>query len=158
MKNIMQTGHKPIIFTEEGFQKILVQKEELLKKRVEVLERLVYARSQGDLSENGAYHSAKAELTSVDRQLRQIKIFERFGQIISQNDKDRVDVGSTVAVKDGETITEYKIVGDFESDPINKKISANSPVGAALMGKKVGEECEVVLPERKIILKIVEIK
>jgi transcription elongation factor GreA len=154
----MQTGHKPIIFTEEGFGKILKQKLELEKKRTEVLVRLAYARSQGDLSENGAYHSAKAELTSVDRQLRQIKIFERFGKIISGNDKNTVDIGSTVVVKDGEIITEYKIVGDFESDPVNKKISANSPIGAALMGKKVGEECEVILPEKKIILKIVEIK
>lgn len=116
------------------------------------------ARGMGDLSENSAYHGAKLEIGNIDRQLRQIKIFLLFGKIISHNNKNQVGIGSIVIVDEGKKNTEFKIVGDFESDPINKKISANSPIGSALMRKKVNEECEAILPDKKILLKIVEIK
>jgi len=158
IRNNLFKNHRPILFTQEGFQKILNQKEELEKKRVEVLERLVRAREMGDLSENSAYHGAKLEMGSIDRQLRQIKIFLLFGKIISNINNSQVGIGSAVLVNDGTKNTELKIVGDYESDPINKKISANSPIGSALMGKKVNQECDVTLPDKKIKLKIVEIK
>lgn len=157
MKHAKVPYIKPIIFTSEGFAKIKKQKTELEAKRVEVLERLVRAREMGDLSENSAYHGAKLEIGSIDRRLRQIKIQLKFGKVSQKGNSGEVGIGSKVIISDGGQKINLEIVGDYEADPAKGKISRQSPIGSAVFGKMVGDEIKVLLPDKVLKYKILEI-
>lgn len=145
-------------FTKEGFEKLKVEHQKLLEKRPQVLTRLVAAREQGDLSENAGYHASKDELAQLDRRVRELKYLMRYGQIISAQLSGMVTVGNTVKVSKANETFEYKIVGLLEADPSQGRLSEASPIGNALIGKKVGDEVEIVIPDGKITYKIIEIK
>lgn len=136
----MKFNKPPIIpFTKKGYEKIQKDFQTLSQKRKEVLIRLQAAREMGDLSENGAYQSARFELGSIDRQLRQLKYQLKYGEITETKNSGVVDFGSIVTLDDGIEKTTYTIVGTFESDPSLYTLSGNSPVGKAIMGKRVGD-------------------
>lgn len=138
---------KPFIFfTKVGFEKVQKDIEMLSLKRKDVLVRLQTAREMGDLSENGAYHGAKFELGSIDRQLRQLKYQAKYGVIKESSQSGIIDFGCTVVLDDGTEKQTYTIVSTFESDPMQQKLSGNSPVGKALMGKKSGDVVLVQTP------------
>lgn len=151
---------KPIdvSFTKEGFAKIKQELQNLIDKRPQVLARLVAAREQGDLSENAGYHASKEELGTIDRRIRELKLLIRFGQVVVVKSSDSISIGSIVTVKSPAADFEYEIVGKLEADPTHGKLSEVSPIGAALLGKKVGDKVQVETPNGKIDLQVLNIR
>jgi len=146
--------------TPEGFEKI---KDELnhLKtdKRKEISVRIQEAKEQGDLSENAEYTEAKNEQAFVEGKINELTDIEKNAKIIEQtNNTNIVEVGCKVKIEnpDGQS-QEYTIVGSKEADPSEGKISNESPIGRAFIGKKKGEEAVIVLPKGSQTVKIVEI-
>ena len=141
-----------ILLTREGYEKIVAEHEELVSvKRMEVAERIKEAISYGDISENSEYDSAKNEQAELEERINKLENMIRKGKIIDGNSipTDAIALGHKVKIKDlasGEEI-EYSIVGSTEADPFEGKISNESLVGNALLGKKVKEEVEIVVPD-----------
>lgn len=128
----------------------MVRREELLAKREIVLVSLQRAREMGDLSENGAYTSAKFELGNVDRELRKLEFNLKYGEVIEANQSGVVGFGSRVTVELAGKQYSYLLVSSEESDPKEMKLSIDSPVGKALLGHKAGDKVSVVMPGRMI--------
>lgn len=153
---------KEIILTQEGYDK-LEEELELLKttKRKEVAERLKVAISFGDLSENAEYDEAKKEQAALEERIMKLENMVRIAVIIDEEnvDLDIVTIGSIVKIydKDFDEEVEYTIVGSAEADPYNFKISNESPVGKALLGRQKGEEVNVTVPDGITKLKILDI-
>lgn len=158
-----ENNSKEILLTQEGFDK-LEEELELLKttKRKEVAERLKVAISFGDLSENAEYDEAKKEQAALEERIMKLENMIRVAVIIDESsvDLDTITIGSIVKIYDEEfeEEIEYTIVGSAEADPYAGKISNESPIGRALLGKKSGEEIEVNVPDGIIKLKILDIK
>ena len=148
-----------ILLTQEGYDKIVAEHENLVAvRRKEVADRLKEAISYGDISENAEYDSAKDEQAEVEERILKLEAMIRQAKIIDELEmpKDRVSVGLKVEVEDmdfGE-VAEYVIVGATEADPFEGRISNESLVGQNLLGKKVGEIVEIIVPERTLHLKI----
>jgi transcription elongation factor GreA len=147
---------KRIPVTKEGFQKLQKELETLQKERPAAVKTLAEARSMGDLSENGLYTAAKARLRSIDSQIFRTEIQIKLADVIEGSDGE-VSIGSKVTVSNANIETIFHIVGDYEADPLQKKISQNSPLGRALMGKKVGETAVFEAPKGTISYKILAI-
>lgn len=133
-----------IQFTPEGYAKLPVRQLELQAKRERVLIELQRAREQGDLSENGAYKAARFELGDTDRAIRQLQHQIKYGKAVEPPTDGSIGVGSTVKLRrdDGKEYT-YTIVGTYEADPMNGKISIESPLGKVLLGRMIGDEVVV---------------
>jgi len=149
--------------TKEGYDKLISEQEDLINnKRKEIAERLKDAKDNaGDLSENTEYEYAKNEQAFIEGRIEQINEILNNHVIINGNDKKGiVDIGSTVELKDLENNKKrkYLLVSSVESDPENHKISDESPMGRAILGKKSGDEIEVKTPQSKLKLKIVKVK
>jgi len=146
--------------TKDGFEKLKNELEELTKKkRPYAVERLHKARAMGDVSENSEYTAAKEELAFVEGRILEIEEILKSVQVVeNHNGNHTVEVGTSVTVEVDGKKELYQIVGEFEADPMEKKLSHTSPIGKALVGKKVGEWVEVDVPAGKIKYKIVEIK
>jgi len=153
---------KKFLMTYEGVKK-LEQELEYLKtvKRKEITEKIKIALGYGDLSENSEYDEAKNEQAFTEGRIIQLENMLKNAQVVDESElpNDMVSLGKTVKVKDYEfdEEVEYTIVGSAEADPMSYKISNESPVGAALMGKKIGEEVEVIVPGGTNKFKILEI-
>jgi transcription elongation factor GreA len=146
-----------IVFTAEGLEKFKQERDELLAKRPVAVTTLQKAREMGDLSENGAYKAARFELNSLDSRLRHLERVIANAKVVENTHTGVVGVGSIVTVSDGKTSTTYTIVGGYETNLLEKKISINSPIGKALLGKKVGETADVTVPAGVISYTISEI-
>jgi transcription elongation factor GreA len=154
-------SQKKTQITEDGLAKLKAELEELKNiRRPKVVDTLQKARSMGDLSENSAYHAAREELSLVEGRLQEIEQILRSLEVVPKNeDSDSISLGSTVTVKINDQKTDiYQIVGEYEADPIQKKISSTSPLGQALMGKKVNETAKIEAPAGKILYQIINIK
>ncbi len=151
-------ANKPMVLTAEGLKKMTDELDYLKNtKRVEVKEQIAIARSFGDLSENSEYDEAKNEQAKVESRISDLKNVV----VISDDELSSgiINVGMNVKVYDeqfDEEVT-YSIVGSNEVDPFNNLISDQSPIGNALIGKKVGDEAEVEAPSGIIKLKILEV-
>lgn len=141
-----------------GYAKLKVEYEELAKGRPEAVVKLTTMREMGDLSENAGYHAAKERLNFIDRRMRELKILLRFSEVIEATDSDSVGFGSTVVLDDGENRREFTIVGGLEADPIKGMLSPSSPIGAAIMNKKVGDSIKIEVPDGQVTYKIIEIR
>lgn len=148
----------PVPFTKEGYEKLKERQAELLAKREVVLVSLQRAREMGDLSENGAYTSAKFELGNTDRELRRLAFMIKYGVITEVSGTDKVGFGNKITVELGGKEYTYMLVGTQEADPMKGTISLESPIGMALLGKKVGDKVLVQMPERQIEYLVKEIK
>ncbi len=147
-----------IPFTPAAYQKLQDDFQKLTNERGEVMKRLQTAREMGDLSENGAYKYAKIELGTIHRELGRLRHLLKNGQVIQRKTSyDEVDFGCTVTITNGQKEQSYIVVSIHESDPLHGKLSTDSPIGAALMGKKVGEEIVVKVPAGEVRYKIVRI-
>ncbi len=135
-----------IPFTKEGYEKMLAEREELLKSRPEAVEHLRKAREMGDLSENGYYHASRARLSSLDARLRQLERLRRYGVIVETRQSNTVELGSTVVLKSDTNEMTLTIVGGYESNPREKTISFKSPIGSALLHKREGQIITVQAP------------
>lgn len=133
-----------IVFTKSGYSSLQPRLDELFKKRERVLIELQRAREQGDLSENGAYKAARFELGDTDRAIRTLQHQIKYGMAVEPPKDGTIGVGSKVRLvrSDGKEFN-YMIVGTYEADPMNGKISIESPMGKALVGKKVNMSLEV---------------
>lgn len=156
-------AEQKIILTEEGLKKLEERHEYLVSvKRREVAERLKEAIALGDLSENSEYDDAKNEQSAVETEILDLLAKIRNAEIIKKDDskKNIVHMGDTVVIKDMEfgDELEYTLVGSTEADPTEMKISNESPVGAAILGQKVGKTVEVSAPAGLLKYKIVKIK
>ena len=142
-------AEKQTILTEEGLRK-LEEELEFLKteRRSQVAERIKQAIDFGDISENSEYEDAKNEQAFIEGKIADLEKKLRNVEIIKKGDADVVTVGSTVVLKDLEMddVAEYTIVGSTEADPMEFRISNESPVGAAILGQRVGEIVEVHVP------------
>ncbi|WP_295747387.1 transcription elongation factor GreA [uncultured Limosilactobacillus sp.] len=154
---------KSFPMTAEGKQKLEQELEDLqLKRRPEVIKRIKIARSYGDLSENSEYESAKDEQAFVEGRISQIQNMLQYAVIIDNEDvdKDEVTMGRTITFQElpDEDPETYQIVGESESDPLNGKISNDSPMAKGLIGHKVGEEVEIDIPSGKMKVKILKVE
>ncbi|GAB6928054.1 transcription elongation factor GreA [Paenibacillus sp. JCM 10914] len=153
---------KEVILTQDGLKKLEDELENLKSvKRREVAERIKVAIGYGDISENSEYEDAKNEQAFIEGRIITLEKMLRNARIINNDDinTDVVGVGNTVIVEDLEfgDKMEYTIVGTAESDPLNNKISNESPVGKAIIGKQKGSVVDVNVPAGVIKYKIVDI-
>ena len=149
---------KKILLTSEGLREKELEKVELKKQRESAVKELVTARNMGDLSENGAYKAARFRLSGIDRRLRYIEGVLRRVQVTEKRTDGRVGIGSSVFVNDGSKDLELTIVDSHESDFMRGKISLYSPIGKALMGRRMGEKIEMILPIGKVYYTIIQVK
>jgi transcription elongation factor GreA len=148
-----------IQLTKDGLAALQKELDGLVNtKRPKIVERLANARSQGDLMENSDYQNAKDELEFMDGRIDELEDVLKTAIVVNGKNGDGVSLGTKVTLKvDGSRII-YEIVGDWEADPENKKISHTSPLGRALVGKKIGEKVEVDAPAGKITYEILLIE
>jgi transcription elongation factor GreA len=149
--------------TAEGKVKLEAELENLkMVKRPEVIDRIKIARSFGDLSENSEYESAKDEQSSLESRIVQVEEMLRFADVIdaAQVDADEIIVGRSVTFKDDEDGEEetYQIVGAAESNPLEGKISNESPIAQALAGNHVGDHVKIQTPGGEMSVTITEVK
>lgn len=155
--------HKEIIVTKEGYDKLADELADLVtRRRKEVAERIRESIAFGDLSENSEYDDAKNEQAFVEGRINEINEILSKAKVVNAGNGRRktVDVGCRVVLRDLETgeDCEYRIVGSVEADPGDHKISNESPVGEAIMGKKTGQTVEVQVPRGTLQYQIVSIK
>lgn len=151
-----------ILLTKEGYDKIVAEHDELVAvRRKEVADRLKEALSYGDISENAEYDAAKNEQAELEERIQKLENMIRKAKIIDEAEAsgDKVSVGIKVKVKNMATGDEadFVIVGSTEADPFEGKISNESLVGAALLGKAVGETVEIMVPDGIVNYQIVAI-
>ena len=146
--------------TPEGETKLKAELEELKgPKRDELAARLRSAIQMGDLSENADYHKAKEDQGFLEGRIQEIEAILRHAVIIEKTTGDTVSIGSRVTIQEEDFDPEtYHIVGPTEADPRHGRISHESPIGIALMNKKVGQIAEAETPGGKIKFKIVKIE
>jgi transcription elongation factor GreA len=153
---------KQIVLTYEGLEKLENELENLKTvKRKEIAEKIKQALSFGDLSENSEYDEAKNEQAMVESRIMQLEIMLKNAKVIDDDDlkTDTVSLGAKVRIYDKEfdEEIEYLIVGSTEADPAENKISDESPLGKALLGRKIGEDVVVEAPAGNIMIKILGI-
>jgi transcription elongation factor GreA len=125
--------------TEEGKRELEAELEELKGRRGDIAEKIANARDFGDLSENAEYDSAREEQGLVESRVAEIEDILLNAELIKSGSKSKVGLGSKVELKTNGKTVSYYVVGPVEADPLEGKISNESPIGAALMDKKVGD-------------------
>jgi len=158
----MSDQSQTIAMTQAGYDTLVVESQELTEVKLPAaIKRLALARSHGDLSENSEYHAAKEDLAFLEGRKDELEVLLQRAEIIQASDNIAgvVGLGSQVVVEvDGKGKHHtFHIVGEWEADPSQKKISAKSPLGVALLGKKAGEEIEVEVPAGKVVYSIREV-
>ncbi len=153
---------KQTIITDEGLRRLEEELEELKTvKRKEIAEKIKVALSFGDLSENSEYDEAKNEqaiiegrIAEIENQLKNVRVLDE-----SELNTEVVHIGSRIRIREVGTTEEesYKIVGSTEADPVNGRISDESPVGKAMLGHSVGDEVEVLIPSGTVSYQLIEI-
>ena len=154
---------KDVILTPEGYKQLKSELDRLrTEKRREIAERIAAAREFGEIAENAEYDDAKNEQMLLEHRIATLEERLRDARVIDKKDiaKDVVSVGSHVKLRDvdAKKTFEYYIVGSAEANPAENKLSNESPVGKAIIGKKKGETVEVTAPRGKMKFKILEIK
>jgi len=151
---------KEILLTSEGFLELENELNQLKTvDRPAIIEAIKEARSQGDLSENADYAAARDKQAEVESRINNLEYMLENAKIIEKKKSSTINMGSTVTISYIEDNEEevYKIVGSMEADPFNNKISNESPIGNAIMGKKVGDTISVESPTGNYEIKIVKI-
>ncbi len=149
-----------VYLTDEGFLELEEELQELKNvKRPEVIKALKEARALGDLSENADYDAARAEQAQVEGRIQELEKIIENAHIIEKGSTDKVSLGTTVKIKyiEDDEIDEYRIVGSNEADPLNNKISNESPIAKAIMNAKVGDIKKVESPNGEYEVEVVEI-
>ncbi len=150
---------KTFQFTPDGFKKLQEEYKDLIdNQRAKVVTRLSKARAMGDLSENSEYSAAKEEIAFVEGRIKEIEELMKNAEVVDTGSSDSIEIGTEVVVEKNGTEERFSIVGEFEADPISKKLSATSPIGKALLGKKTGDIVSVEVPVGTLKYKIKDIK
>lgn len=162
MKGRLTMIEKDVILTQDGMERLEQELEELRSvKRTEVADRIKEAIAFGDISENSEYDDAKNEQAFIEGRIMTLEKMLRNAKVIDDNVRVEgvVSIGSTIKVKDlefDETLI-YKLVGTVEADPMNNKISNESPVGSNIIGHKAGDIVEVTVPVGVLKYEILEV-
>lgn len=145
--------------TKEGRDEIALELKTLKEEKLpQAIERVARARDFGDLTENAEYHSAREDLSFIEGKIEELEALLAHTKLIAEQPKtDVVKLGSTVTVNGNGQSHIFSVVGEWEADPVNKKISHKSPLGQALVGKKVHDKVEIDAPAGKILYTIVKI-
>ena len=153
---------KKVYLTEQGYENLKKELDDLINvKRPANINAIKEARALGDLSENADYDAARAEQAEIEGRIKQVEVMLENAEIIKEASKDKVGIGSTVAIEyldDEDEEDEYTIVGSQEADPLAFKISNESPIAKALISKKVGDIVTVESPNGSYQVKITSIK
>lgn len=153
---------KKVFVTKEGLEELKKEHDELKNvKRLAVLDRVSQARAMGDLSENSEYSAAREELSLIDGRIEELADIIKNVSIIDEKNGHggkTVRLGSEVTVAIGSKKELFTLVGEWEADPKEKKISHESPLGKALIGKAIGQKVEVEAPAGKVLYTIVAVK
>ena len=150
---------KTFDLTQEGLDQVKAELDKLrLEDRPRIIQAIKDARAQGDLSENAEYDAARDEQAKTEERIKELEYIVENANVVKAS-KSKVGIGSVVTVLyvDDDEEDEYKMVGETEVDIDNNKISANSPIGKAIFGKKAGEVVSVEAPNGSYELKIVSI-
>jgi transcription elongation factor GreA len=152
-------AEKKITLTREGRDKLQAELDELRGyKRPAVIERIKRAKDFGDLSENAEYEDARNEQSFIEGRIQEIEYMLKYAHIVESKGSSEVNLGSRVKLEmDGDRL-EYELVGSSEANPSVGKISGESPIGMAIIGKKKGDKISVLTPGGKIAIKVLEIK
>jgi transcription elongation factor GreA len=144
--------------TQNGVDELKAELEILIARRVDIAESIRSARELGDLSENSEYQAARADQERNESRISELENILQNVEIIKKPRGDsKVQLGSTVKLKSDGKTKEFQVVGTVEADPLNGKISDESPIGQALLGKKEGESVDIVTPAETATYKIVDI-
>lgn len=143
--------------TLEGKKELETELDELKGRRGSIAEKIANARDYGDLSENAEYDSAREEQGLLESRIVEIEDILQNADIITPKKSSTIGVGSTVVLKNDKVVT-YQIVGPVEADPLEGKISNESPIGAALIGKKTGDKVTIKTPKGDLTYSIEEVK
>ncbi|MGZ4314889.1 MAG: transcription elongation factor GreA [Gaiellaceae bacterium] len=154
---------KEVILTPEGYERLKDEIEYLsTTKRREVADRIRIAREFGDIAENAEYDDAKNEQAMLEHRIATLEERLRDARVIEEHEvrSDAVSIGTRVRLRDIEAnrTVEYHIVGSAEANPAENRLSNESPVGRAILGRKKGETVEVTAPRGTLKFKILEIK
>jgi transcription elongation factor GreA len=150
-----------IFITKEGLDKLKAEYEELVNvKRPDVAKRIKAAREMGDISENAEYDAARQAQSFIEGRISELEEIIKNSKVSDpkMNGKGEVYVGAKVRVKVDGDEEEFHIVGAPEANPVERKISHESPLGSQLLGKKIGEKIEVEAPIGKLIYTILHIE
>ena len=154
----MDINHKTVM-TKEGLVDLKSEYDELVNvNRSALVARLADARDLGDLSENSEYAAAKQDLAFIDGRIAELEEILHSAKVVATHGKASVDVGCKVTLHVNGKKEVFTVVGEWEADPSQKKISHESPLGRALMGKKPGDAVEVEAPAGKILYKVLSIE
>ncbi|AKM80832.1 TPA: transcription elongation factor GreA [Candidatus Saccharibacteria bacterium] len=143
--------------TDEGKKELEAELEELKGRRGAIADKIAEARDYGDLSENAEYDAAREEQGLVESRIAEIEDVLLNAEIITATKSSKVTLGSKVELKTAGKTVNYHVVGPVEADPLEGKISNESPIGVALLGKKVGDSATITTPKGEISYDIVKI-
>lgn len=151
--------NKQFRLTKDGVAELESELESLMAERSAIADRIKTAREFGDLAENAEYQSARQEQDKNENRIAEIQHILQNSQLIKAPRGDnKIQLGSKVSLKSGDgKKKEFQVVGTVEADPLEGKISDESPIGKALLGKKVGEEVEIVTPAETAKYKVTDI-
>ena len=142
---------KTVNLTAEGKKELEAELDALIKSRPAIAERIATARAFGDLSENEEYSSARNEQKIAEGRILEIQEILKSAKIIKGGKRSKIDLGATVELDMGGRSVTYTLVGPTEANPLEGKISNESPIGKALLGRKAGEEFEFNNRQMKIV-------
>ena len=143
--------------TAEGKKELEAELDQLKARRGEIADKIAEARDYGDLSENAEYDAAREEQGLVESRVAEIEDILLNAELIKSSRKSSTGLGSKVQLKNGAKKVDYHVVGPVEANPVEGKISNESPIGLALMGKKVGDKVTVTTPKGNISYEIVTV-
>lgn len=145
------------ILTPLGKQKLEQELFDLRQKRPQIVTEVQRARALGDLRENSAYQANKDKMRQTDRRITEIELILRHSEVVEKTDKEEVQLGSRVEVEFNKQKIDYWIVGESEANPKERKVSLNSPLGKAFLGRKKNDLVTVITPAGQNIYKILQI-
>jgi transcription elongation factor GreA len=143
--------------TDEGKQELEAELAELKSRRGAIADKIAEARDYGDLSENAEYDAAREEQGLVESRIAEIEDILLNAEIIKNGKSSKIVLGSKIELKTGKKVVAYSLVGPVEADPLEGKISNESPIGEALMGKKVGDSVTIQTPKGSITYEVVKV-
>ena len=143
--------------TTEGKKELEAELEQLKARRGDIADKIAEARDYGDLSENAEYDAAREEQGLVESRIAEIEDILMNAELIKGGSKTKVSLGSVVELKTGKKSVTYTVVGPVEANPLEGKISNESPIGEALFGKKVGDSATITTPKGDVTYEIVTI-
>lgn len=150
---------KQFKLTREGIEELTQEKDRLVSQRGQIAERIKSAREFGDLSENAEYSAARQEQERTESRIAEIEHILQNTEVISApQKKDIVELGNMVVLNGPKGEKTFTIVGSVEADPLEGKVSNESPIGKSLMGKKVGEKVQITTPGNTATYKIKSVK